>query len=83
MNSDLARLNFKFVEKSIWIAAFGFCVLSGLILNYGNDDVAIGVGCIFGLTMGVVSLFLWKNDYEFLNVIIANTLFVPPAVFFC
>ncbi|KNC68947.1 hypothetical protein [Pseudoalteromonas ardens] len=82
MNSDLARHNLKLVEKSVWITAFGLCVLIALLANYDRADLAILIGILTGLIIGIVSPYLWRKDYKFMNIIIPNFLLVFPGIHF-
>ncbi|MCG7563116.1 hypothetical protein [Pseudoalteromonas sp. McH1-42] len=82
INSDLARYNLKLVEKSVWIALFGLCALIALTFNYDRADFAVLTGILIGLIIGVVSPYLWRKDYKFLNIIIPNFLLVFPGIHF-
>lgn len=82
INSNLARHNLQLIEKSVWITAFGFCALIALIFNYDIANFAILIGIAMGLLIGIVSPYLWRKDYKFLNLIIPNFLLIFPGIHF-
>lgn len=81
INPDLAQHNLKLIEKSVWIAAFGFCSLIALIGSYEQAGFAILIGILMGLIFGIVSPYLWRKSYKSLNSIFTSILLVLPGVY--
>lgn len=76
--AHLANFNKAFIEKAGWIVAGSSLALLGLIMVFNSSVLALTLGALIGLLIGMICPFLWQEDFQFLNLLLVNFLFVLP-----
>ncbi|MEQ3515309.1 hypothetical protein ABMY35_18485 [Pseudoalteromonas sp. BZB3] len=75
--AHLANFNKAFIEKAGWIVAGSSLALLGLIMVFNSSVLALTLGALIGM----IWPFLWQKDFQFLNLLLVNFLFVLPSVY--
>ena len=79
--ANLANFNKVFIEKSGWIMAGSSLALLGLIMVFNSSVLALTLGASIGLFIGLICPFLCQKNYQLLNLLSVNFLFILPSVY--
>ena len=79
--AHLANFNKVFIEKAGWIMAGSSLALLGLIMVFNSSVLALTLGASIGLFIGMICPFLWRKNFQLLNLLLVYCLFIVPSIY--
>ena len=77
----LTKFNKVFIEMSFWIMAASLLALLGFMIVFNSSVLALIIGASIGLLIGIICPLLWQKDFQLLNLLLVNFLFILPSIY--